>query len=105
MPTSPLQHRHSFAADTVTGIEPVYGWSLLSFEEEDSDGFWRDNYVARQGAREVLVDVSCFQFKPTQERFAWLVRNGFPRRPTPFGGWSDAEIDARIAAEREAMAA
>jgi hypothetical protein len=105
MPTSPLEPCYSYPADAVAGIAPVYGWSLLSFEEEDSNGFWRDCYIARRGDRSVLLDVSRFNFTPTQARFDWLVRNGFPKRPTPKGGWFSVEIDARIAAEREALAA
>jgi hypothetical protein len=91
--------------DHVAGIQPVYGWSLMFLEEEDADGFWRDSYAAERDGKIVFLDVSRFSFEPMQDRFAWLVRNGFPRRPTPFGGWSDAEIDGRIASEREALAA
>jgi hypothetical protein len=89
----------------VADVDPVYGWSLMSFEAEDSDGFWSDHYVAVAGCRFIQLDVSRHCFKPTQERFAWLVRNGFPKRPTPNGGWFDDEIDARIATERKALAA
>lgn len=91
--------------EPVAGIQPVYGWSLLSSEEEDSDGFLRRGYVAQRGGKVVVLDVSRFDFTPTQDRFAWLVRNGFPRRPTLCGAWFGLEIDARIALEREALAA
>lgn len=91
--------------DPVSGIEPVYGWSLVSFEEDDSDGFLRTRFVAQRGSRIVGLDVSCFNFAPTQERSAWLVRNGFPSRLTLKGGWFGDEIDARIALEREVLAA
>ena len=91
--------------DPVAGIAPVYGWSLLTFEEEDSDGFLRKCFAAQRGDKLIVLDVSGFNFAPTDERFAWLVRNGFPKRPSLTGGWFGREIDERISSEREALAA
>lgn len=91
-------------ATPVHGISPVDGWSLLTFDEQDSDRFWTTAYVARGPHRDFVLDVSRFAFRPTQDRFAWLVRNGFPPRPTLFGGWSDIQIEARIALEPEMAA-
>ena len=85
------------------GIEPVDGWRLLEGEERDGDRFWTPYYVAVRGAETVQLDVSRFRFTPSQDRFAWLVRNGFPPRPA-FGPWDDADIEDRLAAERSALA-
>lgn len=86
----------------VPGIDLVAGWRLFWFEEPDTDGFWTNAYFARGDHFDVKIDVSRFRFSPSQERFAWLVRNGFPPRPTPFGGWDDADLDAAMADERDA---
>lgn len=88
-------------ASPVIGIDPVNGWILWSFDEADSDGFFAPAYFARGEREDVLLSVSRFRFSPSQERFAWLVRNGFPRRPGKIlAAWDDTEIEERIAAER-----
>ena len=87
----------------VPGVQPVDGWELLTRDEQDGDGFWSAYYVARGPERDELLDVCRFRFSPSQARFAWLVRNGFPPRPA-FGPWDDRDIEAAIAAERSAAA-
>lgn len=86
------------ATEKIDWIDPVDGWQLYSFVGYDSDGFHRPEYAARRGADEVPLDVSRFRFTPSNARFAWLVRNGFPPRPA-FGPWDDTDIEARIAGE------
>lgn len=86
-------------------VQPVDGWTLLCFEEEDGDGFWAPTYFARSDAEDRLLNVSRFaSFDPTQERFAYLVRNDFPKPPRG-GPWADDTLDAAIAAEGRAVAA
>lgn len=83
-----------FDAGPVVGIEPVDGWELLSFPDGHRA---TPAYVARSAERDVLLDVSRFRFSPSQDRFAWLVRNSFPKRPHPMGGWDDTDIEMRMA--------
>lgn len=83
----------------VTTVQPCDGWTLLTFPEWDNDGFATPAYVARGEREDVFLDTCRFRFSPSQSRFNWLVRNGFPPRPNPFGGWDDTDIEARIAAE------
>lgn len=64
--------------EPVPGTDPVDGWSLLRGDYQDSDGFTTPFYVARGPERDVLLNVSRFDFTPTQERFAFLVEFGFP---------------------------
>ena len=85
----------------VAGIAPVDGWTLCVYPEWDSDGFTTPGYVARSATRDALLNLSRFRFSPSQDRFAWLVRNGFPK-PHSFGPWDDTEIEAALAAERVA---
>lgn len=93
----------------VATIQPVDGWSLFTFDEEDGDGFWTPGYRARRGPDEMLLGVSRFGFNPTQDRFAWLVRAGFPRCWQNDAGvclpFSNVEIDAALAAETAEAAA
>ena len=69
--------RHQFSL--VPGIEPVDGWQLLTFDYEDGDGFIRPGFYAYRFGEYRLLNTSRFSFTPTQERFAWIVNNGFPR--------------------------
>lgn len=100
-PPTPRQYR---AASPVPGILPVAGYTLVGMDEDDCDGFTTPLYFARRDgdgapfAMDFPLHTSRFGFHPTQERFAWLVANGF--RPAERGGWTDAEIDAAIAGER-----
>lgn len=91
----------------VDDISPVEGWSLHTFGNVDSDGFRRPEYVARGPLRDVHLPVSRFAFTPTQDRFAWLVRNDFAPNPGAdrTGPWDDHDIDYALAAERQAVAA
>lgn len=82
----------------VAWIEPVDGWTLRSFTYWDGDGFLSPAWFARGPDRDELLPVSRFLFEPTQDRFAWLVRNDFPRCPG-VGPWTGAEIDERVAGE------
>lgn len=79
----------------VPGIAPCDGWLLLSYPEEDGDGFTTTGYVASRDDAVCVLCVCRFSFAPTQERFDWLVRNDFP--PSPNGGpWTSAKIDWAI---------
>lgn len=89
-----------YRASPVAGVEPVNGWHLLHADEDDGDGFTANLWIARKAGEDVVLAVSRFSscFRPTQQRFAWLVRNNFPR---PIGRpWDGEEIDMRIVAER-----
>lgn len=96
-PANPARRFHG--GYPVPDLAPVDGWTLFSIEAEDSDGFWKDEYFARGADRDVHLDVSRFRFTPSQDRFAWLVRNQFPRRPD-LGPWDDTDIEAALDAER-----
>lgn len=80
----------------VEGIAPVDGWSLFQSDEYDGDGFHYLSYAAARGDEVRQLDTSRFRFTPSQDRFAWLVRNGFPPRPT-LGPWDDTDIEMRMA--------
>lgn len=80
----------------VAFIEPVNGWSLMEAVNYDGDGFSYPDYYAVRGAEARLLDTSRFRFTPSQARFAWLVENGFPPRPT-LGPWDDTDIEMRMA--------
>ena len=84
---------------TVAGIEPVDGWVLWSTSDQDGDDFWYEDYFARSATRDRYLHVSRFDFTPTQERFAFLVRNGFPSVVVGSGGcapWCNETLDAAI---------
>ena len=85
----------------VYGIEPVDGWEMRWIDYPDSDGFWSKIYTARRDDDEQLLHTCRFRFSPSQERFAWLVRNNFPvRHGKIIGPWGDTEIEHRIQQER-----
>ena len=78
-------------------IKPVDGWQLCS----DNDGQGPIEHAVVRGGEYKLLGTSRWTFTPTQERFAWLVRNGFPHSlkrangvMSPIG---DADIDAALA--------
>lgn len=81
------------------GIEPVDGWYLHEYEDEDSDGFTTSGYFASNGERDVFFDHCRFNFSPTQERFEYLVRRGFPRLGG-IGPTQNKHIDEAIRNER-----
>lgn len=94
---------------TVVGIEPVDGWVLWATSDQDGDGFWYEDYFARSATSDHYLHVSRFGFTPTQERFAFLVRNGFPSFTVRSGGrapWCNETLDAAIerAADRNLQA-
>lgn len=93
---SPAEYR-------VDGIEPVDGWHLCCHIDGTSHTTGRKCYVAcRDGVGEWL-DLSAHDFTPTQARWEWFVRAGFPLSPRWPNGiiapWSDDLIDAQIRAE------
>ena len=98
--SKPYSQNEAFASriisEPVAGITLVDGWELRWHPESDSDGFETRAYVARGPYRDVHLDVSRFRFTPSQDRFAWLVKAGFPPRPT-LGPWDDTDIEARMA--------
>ena len=83
----------------VSDIEHVDGWVLYQYDDEDSDGFTTTGYFASDGQRDVFIDHCRFHFCPTQERFEYLVRHGFPRR-IGIGPLQNKHIDEAICAER-----
>lgn len=85
-------------------IAPVDGWALHSIECWDGDGFFYNSYVARGPVEDRMLDLCRFRFTPSQDRFAWLVRNGFPAR-RGFGPWDDTSIEHEITAVRSEVAA
>ena len=91
---------HPYYSDLpfVPDVDPVDGWELRSKQDLDSDDFYTQSYIARRvdgTGVDVELPVSRFCFTPTQARFAWLVRNGFPRCPIG-GNWFDSDIDEAI---------
>lgn len=85
-----------FSASPLLEIEPVDGWQLCALTERDGDGFDYRTYIARSAERDVILPVSRFRFTPSQDRFAWLVRAGFPASPN-IGPWDDTDIEMRMA--------
>lgn len=82
----------------VAGIDPVDGWALFTFDERDNCGFTRPGYVAVRGDEARHLNVSRFRFTPSQDRFAWLVRTGFPSRAGKIlGPWDDTDIEMMMA--------
>ena len=92
---------------TVTWLQPVDGWSLCWTDYEHSDGFSSKLWIARGPDSDVKLPVSSYFFTPSQERFAWFVRNNFPMLVDGVSGFTDradnADIDAAI--ERDARRA
>lgn len=80
----------------VEGIAPVDGWALHTWTERDGDGFHYSEFAAVRGDEVRHLNVSRFRFSPSQARFEWLVRNGFPRGPG-VGAWDNADIEMRMA--------
>lgn len=91
-----LLSRHHLSP--VPGILPVNGWHLGVSTEWDGGGFSYPEYAAVRGDEVRQLDTSRFRFTPSQDRFSWLVRNGFPPRPT-LGPWDDTDIEMRLAVE------
>lgn len=91
-------------ANAVYGIEPVDGW-LLIYDEDwaiTAPSWAPREYAAIRGDERRRLGVSRFSFNPTQDRFAWLVQNGFPKMLVRAGGvatpLNDADIDAMLVA-------
>lgn len=80
------------------------GWILVTHEDIDDDQTRRYSHYAIKGAERHCLKGSPFlsSFRPTQERFAYLVDHGFPRASR--GNWFSHEIDALIAEEAHAEA-
>lgn len=83
------------------GIEPCDGWTLYRYDEEDSDRLVTTGYFASNGERDVFFNHARFWFDPTQERFDFLVRAGFPliNKVTAF---TNEDIDYAIVQARTA---
>jgi hypothetical protein len=92
---------HRYRAERVAGIDPVDGWSLYDFiDNSDFEQLPTREYVARNADCDVLLNVCERKFSPTTERFAWLVRNGFPAGAAHHGAlfpFSNEDIDAACA--------
>jgi hypothetical protein len=82
-------------------IGPVDGWYIASETGEVGLPPRAIEYVAVRGSESRRLGVSRFHFFPTEARFAWLVRNGFPSSMVrPGGGISplwDTDVDELIA--------
>ena len=83
----------------VDSIEPVDGWSLYSYTEEDGDGFTTTGYFASNGEQDKFFNHARFWFDPSQERFEFLVRQGFPRL-NKIGSFTNEDIDYAIVRSR-----
>ena len=94
----------------VEHVEPVDGFELLS-DATPGMNSGPVMYVVRGPLGDMILRVSAYRmnFEPTQDRFAWLVRNGFPRGVRcPSGAIANLcnhFIDNAIAAERLKVAA
>lgn len=94
--------------NAVHGIEPVDGWWLIYDEHWalTAPSWAPREYAAVRGAERRSLGVSRYFFEPTQDRFAWLVRNGFPSMLVRAGGvatpLTDADIDSMLFAPRGA---
>lgn len=96
-----MASRPSFSSwcHPVPGIEPCDGWTLHQYDEDDSDGFSTTGYFASDGTRDKFLNHARFWFTPTQERFNFLVRAGFPH----FGGigpFTNEDVDYAIVQAR-----
>jgi len=89
--------------EPVPGIAPHKGWHLRVWHDFPShDRRGHVYYHACNGTDEVLLNTSSWGFTPTQERFAFLVDEGFPKNPQgrdewPKSPWNDRLIDEAIA--------
>ena len=103
-------------------LTPVDGWALYYTEEWSQDcAPWREYYAlgpspnifegrypdpspSLNAYQFYPLGLSRFRFTPTQERFAWLVRAGFPsQKQRPGGTWTpldDDDIDEAIQKEK-----
>lgn len=95
MTNAPDLQTHRIPASLLLEIEPVNGWQLCALTERDGDGFDYQTYIARNAECDVILSVSRFRFTPSQDRFAWLVRAGFPASPN-IGPWDDTDIEMRM---------
>lgn len=99
MPTAQYAWSHDhlnelLLAPPAAGIDPVDGWELCSVLKPDG-ATGRLVWFARRDGVHTILRVSPTRFSPSQDRFAWLVENGFP---TPnYGLWDDTTIEDRIA--------
>ena len=89
------------------GFAPVDGWVMC--ERRGPLRGDQPQRLAWKDGQEILLCTSPWHFTPTQDRFAWIVRNNFPLgyrthndRHTTL---DDAFIDAAIAAETRGVAA
>jgi hypothetical protein len=80
-------------------VEPYQGWTLHEFDEEDGEGFTTTAYFARGPKVDVGLNLSRFNFEPTDARFCWLVDNNFGQGFSRGGPLTNDDIDARIARE------
>lgn len=69
-----LPHNHWFAEH----VAQHRGYQLVESREHPGDQLPYSIWWAWDGAQMRLIDVSCYNFTPTQARFNWLVEAGFP---------------------------
>lgn len=84
------------------GIEPCDGWALYQYDEEDSDGFITNAYFASNGVIDRYLSHARFWFDPTQERFDFLVRAGFPDLGSK-GPMTNEDVDVAMVQARAAL--
>jgi hypothetical protein len=89
----------SFIGSALPGIAPCEGWVLRAYPDDDGDGFTTIAYVADRDDESCLLGTCRFDFDPTQERFDYLVKAGFPSAPGG-GPWTNEKIDGAIAGLR-----
>lgn len=90
--------REFLEAEPFPGIDPVDGFVLCGILRPTNDGFDRLTWFARCGTLNRILCVSPTRFTPSQDRFAWLVRNDFPK--PSIGVWDDCDIEYAIGCER-----
>lgn len=83
----------------VEGVEPYRGYTLTFYGDEPRKGLYQNLAVLDPWGGWDDIDVSRWNFHPTNDRFRWLVDNAFPDRGTIgcLGPLTDQFIDAQIA--------
>lgn len=77
-------------------INPHRGWSLVHEDYFDSDDIRSDWWEAHhEDGRHLILHVTPYGFRWTQDIFNWMVDHDFPHSPR--GNWQRDEIDKKIA--------
>lgn len=92
-----------YPGSAVEGIRPSFGFTLMWNDEEDGDGFTTTSYFARGPRRDIPLNHSRFRFVPTQDRFDFLARLGFPQWLGGKGPFTDSDVDQAMQDEAVAV--